>query len=459
MGAAAAQQTSGDGLDAGSEQGSRPHFFLASCPDDVLEEVVALVESYGGFSCVSEEDAEDFQAWKGKIAGQFLTLKRLSLPAQKVIGIAIAGFGHCNNEREFLMQMRKKKNHEQFELKQCGDASDMARWLQSQGYKQVRISAMDSYRSMPQTMVGESMQSRLMETGGTHTLGSPERAQPGLWESMNSMFGGDGRGAGARRERSLMDLQKALADSRTVSASNATALKEAQTKLNIALQNAQSAGASRGELQAAQSRDSELQQLILDTQPANGPCWCCCRETRESRREEIVEHGIVVVGKARGDTTLVEYEFDDRTKALESEIAQRQHNLQQKQESLQMRTMLPAGVNAQQVLKPGTRCRYSSSRNGWLSAMVQGYNPSDETYDLDVRPHAKLENIAPAGDIPASKAWPAGTIVEYQSTTAGQWMPAVIRSFNEGETRGTFGTYNLDIRDHAAVDRIRLRGD
>jgi len=278
---------------------------------------------------------------------------------------------------------------------------------------------------------------------------------------MNSMLGGDGRAAEARRERSLMDLQRALDESRAVSISSAAALKEAKTKLNIALQNAQSAGASRSELQAAQSRDSELQQLVLDAQRAKAPClcWCCCRDTMETRREDTAEHEIIGTVTAAGDTTLVECEFDDKIKALESEIAQRQRNLQRKQESLSMRTMLPAGVGAHQVLKPGTRCRYNSSRHGLLAAVVQGYNASDCTYDLDVRPHAQLENIAPAGDIPASKAWPVGTLVEYQSTTAGQWVPTVIRSFNEGEARGILGTYNLDVREHAAVDRIRLRSD
>jgi len=70
--------------------------------------------------------------------------------------------------------------------------------------------------------------------------------------------------------------------------------------------------------------------------------------------------------------------------------------------------------------------------------------------------HAKLENISPAPDVPASEAWPPGTLVHYESSSVKQWLPAVIQSFNENLSSGE-GTYNLDVRECAAVDRMRPR--
>merc|ERR1719291_69511 len=59
------------------------------------------------------------------------------------------------------------------------------------------------------------------------------------------------------------------------------------------------------------------------------------------------------------------------------------------------------------MLKPGTKCRYhSQSWAAWMPAVVVGFNPREGgTYDLDVRPHAKLENISPLADASAAEAW------------------------------------------------------
>jgi len=89
-----------------------------------------------------------------------------------------------------------------------------------------------------------------------------------------------------------------------------------------------------------------------------------------------------------------------------------------------------------------------------MPAFVTSFNDSDGTYNLDVRQHAKLENISPAPDAPASEAWPPGTLVFYESSSMRHWLPAVVRSYNEN--RGE-GTYNLDVRDAAVCDRIRPR--
>merc|ERR1740121_756881 len=107
-------------------------------------------------------------------------------------------------------------------------------------------------------------------------------------------------------------------------------------------------------------------------------------------------------------------------------------------------------------LPAGTKCRYySTSQSGWIPAVVGGFNDSDGTYNVDVRPHAKSENICPAPDVPAAEAWPPGTSVLYESSSMGSWLPAVVFSFNEGSGERE-GTYNLDIRECASVDRMRL---
>ncbi|CAE7447804.1 Dclk3 [Symbiodinium pilosum] len=116
---------------------------------------------------------------------------------------------------------------------------------------------------------------------------------------------------------------------------------------------------------------------------------------------------------------------------------------------------------APRLLPPGTKCRYeptSSTQYPFLPAVIQGFNDLDCTYNLDVRPHAQPSRISPAKEITAEQAWPRGTLVNYFSQQreqqgAGQSsMPAVVKSFNEMDQ-----TYNLDIRDHADCDRIRVR--
>jgi hypothetical protein len=119
----------------------------------------------------------------------------------------------------------------------------------------------------------------------------------------------------------------------------------------------------------------------------------------------------------------------------------------------------PRGANASAsaVLRPGTKCRYNSSKlGGWISAVVQGFNEEDGSYNLDVRQHANVDKISPAPDVSVAEAWPSDTLIHYDSSTVKHWLPAVIRSFNEHGSAGE-GTYNLDVRECASCDRIRLR--
>eukprot|EP00406_Dinophysis_acuminata_P012534 CAMPEP_0179228688 /NCGR_PEP_ID=MMETSP0797-20121207/9954_1 /TAXON_ID=47934 /ORGANISM="Dinophysis acuminata, Strain DAEP01" /LENGTH=500 /DNA_ID=CAMNT_0020935747 /DNA_START=102 /DNA_END=1604 /DNA_ORIENTATION=- len=110
------------------------------------------------------------------------------------------------------------------------------------------------------------------------------------------------------------------------------------------------------------------------------------------------------------------------------------------------------------VLKAGVKCRYNSSTfSGWVPAVVQGFNEMDATYNLDVRDHARIEQISPAPNVPAPDAWPPGTLVYYESSSAKNWLPAVVLSFSASAGSGAEGTYNLDLRENAKVDRIRPR--
>jgi hypothetical protein len=108
-------------------------------------------------------------------------------------------------------------------------------------------------------------------------------------------------------------------------------------------------------------------------------------------------------------------------------------------------------------LPPNIKVRYMSASAGCsLNTFVTGFNESDGTYNLDVRPHADLANITPDPVVRASEAWPPGTLVQYNSSSAGRWLDAVVTSFREGEG-GLAGTYNLDLRECAETDRIRPR--
>jgi len=121
------------------------------------------------------------------------------------------------------------------------------------------------------------------------------------------------------------------------------------------------------------------------------------------------------------------------------------------------RTSMPdkaTSSSRRRLLGPGMRCRYESGTYGWMPAVIQGYNDTDGTYNLDVRQHASLDRIAPIKEVTAKEAWPPGSWALYLSATVNEWLPARVVSFNESDS-----TYNLDVRDHAEVDRVRARTD
>lgn len=101
-------------------------------------------------------------------------------------------------------------------------------------------------------------------------------------------------------------------------------------------------------------------------------------------------------------------------------------------------------------LQPGAKCMYESASYGWMTAVIKCYNEAEGTYTLDVKQHVPAEKISPMKSSSAAEAWPNGTTCSYLSASVDRWLPAAVLSFNEGD-----GTYNLDVRDHADVERIR----
>lgn len=104
------------------------------------------------------------------------------------------------------------------------------------------------------------------------------------------------------------------------------------------------------------------------------------------------------------------------------------------------------------ALRVGLRCRYYSTSYGWMPGVVQGMNDHNSTFNLDIRQHAVPSNISPI-DKPTCNEdiWPAGTWVTYESASHGV-LPGIIHSHNPSDC-----TYNLDVREHAVTDKIRAR--
>jgi hypothetical protein len=150
------------------------------------------------------------------------------------------------------------------------------------------------------------------------------------------------------------------------------------------------------------------------------------------------------------DPNLVQSQQRLQHEALEKE--RRIKSLEHKVSGLQD-ALTAAATNRAGPLAVNTRCRYYSGTYGWLPGFVQGINEKSGTFNLDVRQHAAPDKMCPperAND--ENDAWPNGTWVWYQSTSLANMLPGVVTGYNSNDN-----TYNLDIREHAAIDRIRAR--
>lgn len=444
----------------------KPFFFLASCPPDSMQNAIEVTHRYGGFRCIGNDMASTsfsskapFAAWKVKAESQFMTLKQLSPAGQKVFGIAIAGFGQTNDERHFLGQLHRKHGHDQFALKQCGDVDDMERWLLSQGYLPVPGGFSPSGGTFGEGITegppdGDSGARRLAreawvsskaEGAWANAAGAAEGAEHRHWRDDAPQQGGWASVFGtqrpedsqrATRERLLADLYRAVEESRDVDAGSVEEVRAMQQRISACLRLAADADAIGDELSEAEVRLQELSRLARDAERARRGCCrrlccCCCDLCAQpaADHEEVAALLLPEDGPSPGQE-------------LAGEVPGG-------------KAWARAGV-VDGLLCPGTKCRYHSATWGtYISTEVARFNPEDGTYDLLVRQHAKVANISP--DPSATQCWPPGTLVEYQSSSAHGRLPGVVRSFNPPTAGGSDGTYNLDIRENAPADRIRLR--
>lgn len=443
---------------SGVPAGAKPFLFLASCPEECLQNAVDVVVRCGGFHCAvgaggslpssraagansahlltmmgksgTAGIAAAFGAWRGRVEAQFLTLRQLSPPGRKVIAVAIAGFGHCNDERAYLQELCGRRGFEQLAVKQCGDLDDLSRWLKDEGF--AGADALPCALGLDAGPV----------QSGLCVSRSPRGTVPLPSPSLSKAVAGNGDGKGlwaslfqsavdpqvAHRERLLSDLTALVVELRGLSeTSPAAELYEAARRLMEVASTAKAAGATDEEVFEGECRVIELEELAAAKEEAERRagwlwpslcCFCC------SSAPQVHE-----------DSAHFQADLGGLPYVSGAHVA----------DAASMQ--LPLGV----------KCLYlSPSWSGWVPARVSGCDVRGGTYHLNIRKHVKLENIRPASDALAAEAWPPGTWVTYQSETFGQGVPAVITGFKEGRG-GAEGVYDLDVKINAPCDRIRPR--
>lgn len=108
------------------------------------------------------------------------------------------------------------------------------------------------------------------------------------------------------------------------------------------------------------------------------------------------------------------------------------------------------------ALPKGTKVAYkSTSSDMWYQGAILKHNPDDGSYDLDIKSRAFCDRISPPPKLPegttATFIWPNGTVVQFYSETQKKWVFGTIFGHNSDDN-----TYNLDIRQKAPVDRMRI---
>jgi hypothetical protein len=117
---------------------------------------------------------------------------------------------------------------------------------------------------------------------------------------------------------------------------------------------------------------------------------------------------------------------------------------------------------------PGEKVEYYSVTKGnkWLSAVIQSFSSTTDTYCLNLMPQGQVPQAAPEkiraarGVAPQVQAFMPGDKVEYCSATMGcKWVPGVVQSFNPQTN-----TYRLNLipQGHArqaAAEKVRAARD
>jgi len=93
------------------------------------------------------------------------------------------------------------------------------------------------------------------------------------------------------------------------------------------------------------------------------------------------------------------------------------------------------------LLKRGQSVKFLPLANSVpVNAKVLRFNPNDETYDLDIRTHAALERISAPDDI--VYRWPDQSSIQYEDLALNVWIDGTIVGFNNGTyTIGEPGGY------------------
>jgi len=389
----------------------------------------------------------------------------MSPPGRKVIAVAIAGFGVCNDQRAYLKELCGKPEFRQLEVKQCGDLDDMERWLQSEGFAPedeprggtVGCNTAASVMSAVSFGCHKPGSKALLPPMSLPTPPAPVQTQGGGAEHMGvwaSLFGTKANAEAAKRERLLADAERTKEESQDLSEKNTSEeLYEAAGRIMKAAGAARAAGVTEEELFDAEARLIELEEMAQAVEAAversNSCCWWCCSggSKGKTKTDVLGSQADVLTSRREGDNIMdtcdASDEQEERIRFLEKEVQMQNARLEDERSKLR--------------LPEGTKCLYlSSSWSGWVPARIVGFDGENGAYHLNIRKHVKVESISPGPDALANEAWPVGALVTYQSESLGKDLPAVIRAFNEGRG-GVESTYDLDVKKAAPCSRIRPR--
>lgn len=118
---------------------------------------------------------------------------------------------------------------------------------------------------------------------------------------------------------------------------------------------------------------------------------------------------------------------------------------------------LATGTASKGLLTRGVSCEFQvrARQSEWITATIEHYNEDDGSYCVVSKSsyveRAPLDRIRPSVN-GIGTSWPAGSRVSYESASMKVWLPAVVGGYNESDK-----TYDLDIRPHADPERMRPR--
>merc|ERR1719193_707652 len=109
------------------------------------------------------------------------------------------------------------------------------------------------------------------------------------------------------------------------------------------------------------------------------------------------------------------------------------------------------------LLQPGSRVKYESVSLGQtVDCIVQSFNESDNTYNLDLKQRAPLNMIMPPTE--SHWRWPPRTSIIYESSSLTSWIDGIIADFNEDDKTYDLATPDGNVlKERALATKIRPR--